>query len=241
MLTIRNRYLDLERGSVVLDLGCGEGRHVHGLFMEDGVTAIGVDLDMASLFKARDGLTHLPAKDVDDEDVTGFTCASALSLPFADNTFDAVICSEVLEHIADYPAVLAEFRRILKPGGRLAVSVPHRWTEVICWRLAPPPNGYPFAPGGHIRIFEDEALKIEIETYGFTATRKHHAHGLHTPWWWLQCAFWQSRDTNPLAKAWHRMLVWDIMKRPWITRALDTLLSPFIGKSVVLYFHGDQK
>jgi hypothetical protein len=37
-------------------------------------------------------------------------------------------------------------------------------------------------------------------------------------------------------RLYHRLLVWDLMKRPWITRAIDTLLNPVMGKSVVLYF-----
>jgi hypothetical protein len=43
-------------------------------------------------------------------------------------------------------------------------------------------------------------------------------------------------DAHPLAKAYHRVLVWDIMKRPVATRAAERVLSPMIGKSVVVYF-----
>ena len=37
-------------------------------------------------------------------------------------------------------------------------------------------------------------------------------------------------------RLYHRLLVWDLMKQPWVTRAIDTLLNPIMGKSVVLYF-----
>ena len=60
----------------------------------------------------------------------------ALSLPFSDNYFDRLICSEVLEHIPDYSGALAEIWRITKPGGRIGISVPHRWPEQICWLLS---------------------------------------------------------------------------------------------------------
>jgi len=56
------------------------------------------------------------------------------------------------------------------------------------------------------------------------------------PYWWLKCLFWRS-DAEPWpVRFYHRLLVWDLMKRPWITRAIDTLLNPVMGKSVVLYF-----
>ena len=111
----------------------------------------------------------------------------------------------------------------------------------MCWRLAPPPGGYPFEPGGHIRIFDDTALKYELVNAGFTFQRKHHAHGLHSPYWWLKCALWDQRDTHWLIKLYHNFLVWDLMKKPILTRFLDAITSPIMGKSVALYFEANEK
>ncbi|MEO1786169.1 MAG: SAM-dependent methyltransferase, partial [Pseudomonadota bacterium] len=61
---------------------------------------------------------------------------------------------------------------------------------------------------------------------------------LHAPYWWLKCAFWSRRDDHPLVNAYHRFLVWDLMKKPWLTKGLDAVLSPVMGKSLVLYFNG---
>ena len=61
------------------------------------------------------------------------------------------------------------------------------------------------------------------------------AHGLHSPYWWLKCAVGVKNDDNPLVKAYHQLLVWDITRAPWPTRLADNLLSPVIGKSVVVY------
>lgn len=238
MLTARFRYLGLKPGDRVLDLGCGEGRHSHGLHMVGGLEVVGVDLDQASLEKAREGLETLPPRRPDDPHTTRFQTGDATRLDFADNTFDVVICSEVLEHLPDYDAALVEIRRILKPDGRLCVTVPRAWPERLCWRLAPPPDGYAFQPGGHIRIFDDVELRCAVQQHGFSLYHRHHAHGLHAPYWWLKCAFWARRDDHPLVKAYHRFLVWDIMKKPWLTRGLDAVLSPFMGKSLVLYFRG---
>ncbi len=52
--------------------------------------------------------------------------ADALNLPFVDGSVDAVVMLDIVEHIADPAAVLAEARRVLRPGGCLVVSVPHR-------------------------------------------------------------------------------------------------------------------
>lgn len=236
MLTARFKHLALQPGDRVLDLGCGEGRHAHGLHMLGGLDVVGVDLDDASLDKAREGLGTLPPRDDGDAHRTRFLRGDATALDFVDDTFDAVICSEVLEHLPDYDAALLEMRRVLKPGGRLCITVPHAWPERLCWRLAPPPDGYPFQPGGHIRIFDEVDLRYAVERRGFRLFCRHHAHGLHPPLWWLKCAFWSRRDDHPLVTAYHGFLVWDLMKKPWLTRGLDALLSPVMGKSLVLYF-----
>jgi hypothetical protein len=60
-------------------------------------------------------------------------------------------------------------------------------------------------------------------------------HGLHSPYWWLKCAVGVDNDSHPLVKAYHRLLVWDIVERPLSTRLAERLLDPVIGKSVVLY------
>ncbi|HCG70405.1 MAG TPA: SAM-dependent methyltransferase, partial [Gammaproteobacteria bacterium] len=54
--------------------------------------------------------------------------------------------------------------------------------------------------------------------------------------WWLKCLLWDSADDNVLVRGYHRMLVWDLMQRPWLTQTLDRLFNPVLGKSVVMYF-----
>ena len=70
---------------------------------------------------------------------------------------------------------------------------------------------------------------------GLRLRGSHHAHALHSPYWWLRCAVGVDRDKHPLVRAYHRLLVWDIVQAPLLTRALDRILNPLLGKSLVVY------
>ena len=86
---------------------------------------------------------------------------------------------------------------MLKPGGRLCVSVPRQWPEWICWQLS---EQYRTTPGGHIRIFDATHLRQEIQQQGFEFVGRGSAHALHVPYWWLKCLFWR-REPEPSLRA----------------------------------------
>ncbi|MEE8056617.1 MAG: class I SAM-dependent methyltransferase [Pseudomonadales bacterium] len=232
MQTVDFKYLPLESGDTVLDLGCGEGRHVISVYLEQDVTAIGVDLCFNDLQIAQERF-QLFYKPDNSRKYFGLSAANALHLPFADNTFDKIICSEVLEHIADFNGALEEIERVLKPGGLFCASVPRTWPEKICWFFS---DAYHSMEGGHLRIFEARKLKAQIEALGFTSFHRHWAHALHAPFWWLKCMLWNTQDNSWLIKQYHRFLVWDLMVQPVVTRTLEKILNPVMGKSIVMYF-----
>lgn len=235
MQTVDRHFLPLAPGQRVLDLGCGEGRHAIAVNAVDGLDVVGVDLSPADLATARERHRDFRGNAADDgaAPLFGLLVGDALRLPFADACFDVVICSEVLEHIPDFRAALREIARVLKPGGRLCASVPRPWCERICWRLA---RDYHQVRGGHLRIFRIPDLRREIEDCGLESYHEHGAHALHSPYWWLQCLFWRSRERNWLVRQYHRLLVWDMMSNPAFTRRLERALNPVLGKSVVMYF-----
>lgn len=232
MKTVDYLKFGLQPGDAVLDLGCGEGRHVIAAYAEHAVTAVGVDLGAADLRTAQQRMQAFDEPANPDKQWL-FLCANGLRLPFADASFDKVICSEVLEHVPDYEAMLREIDRVLKPGGTFCASVPRFWPEWLCWALS---ADYHANEGGHIRIFRARQLRRQIESLGFRFYARHWAHALHVPFWWLKCLFWRDQEQSRLVRAYHRLLVWDLMQRPWLTRMLERLLNPVMGKSVVLYF-----
>ncbi len=232
MQTVNFDTVGLTAGDQVLDLGCGEGRHVIGAYLNQDVHVVGVDLCFDDIKIAADKASDFINPALDDRQLS-FSVGNALELPFADNTFDKVICSEVLEHIPDYAGALQEIERVLKPGGLFAASVPRFAPEWVCWALS---DEYHANEGGHVRIFKEKQLRKDIEATGFRFFGRHWAHALHSPYWWLQCMFWDTKDNNPLVKAYHKLLVWDMMEHPKLTRNLERLLNPLIGKSVVMYF-----
>ena len=121
----------------------------------------------------------------------------------------------------------------MKTGGILGVSVPRFGPEWVCWKLS---DAYHEVPGGHVRIFKANRLRQDIEAQGLVFFRRHWAHALHVPYWWLKCAFWNPEKDAPVVRAYHRFLVWDLMDHPPLTRGLEKIMNPIMGKSVVMYF-----
>jgi len=157
----------------------------------------------------------------------------ALQLPFGDGEFDRVVAAEVLEHISADIAAIEEMVRVLRPGGTIAVTVPRWLPEIINWKLS---DDYHNVPGGHIRIYSDKELIGKLANAGLLYVGTDYAHGLHSPYWWIKCAVGVRNDDHPLAKAYHRLLVWEIMKQPRSLQMAAKVLDPVIGKSMVLYF-----
>jgi SAM-dependent methyltransferase len=234
LLTINYKILSFKDGDKLLDVGCGEGRHVIHACLEHNIFGVGVDLSMRDLKTTAERFA--PFAKYNHNNCFSIQQTDASKLPFADKSFDKIICSEVLEHIENYPAVLQEINRVLKPNGILAVSVPRAWPEKICWRLS---AAYHQVEGGHIRIFNARQLRVEIESLGFAFTHRYWAHALHSPFWWLKCLCWDWQDNSWLIKTYHRLLVWDLMQKPWLTQTLEKLLNPVLGKSVVMHFRKD--
>ena len=231
MLTVDYDRLDVRPGMTVLDLGCGEGRHAFEAYRR-GADVIAVDWGVSEVATTKRWLGAIAeAGEAPEQARFEVVRGDLRTLPVPDASVDRVIASEVLEHIHDDVAAMAEIARVLKPGGRVAVTVPRYGPERICWALS---DEYHANEGGHIRIYTASVVRSRLASVGLAPGASHHAHSLHAPFWWLKCAVGVERDTAAV-RAYHRLLVWDLTKRPWLTRAAERVLDPLFGKSLVVY------
>ena len=156
-------------GRRVLDVPCGQGFYLHRYsFVEPLCTAIGVELEPRTLARAGRALRGLGVP---------LTNASVYELPFDADSFDAVICSEVLEHLDDDVAGLREVRRVVRPGGTVAITVPHAnypfWWDPINKTLEAfigrAIRRGPLAGiwAGHRRLYTRTALRSAVIEAGF--------------------------------------------------------------------------
>ena len=233
MITVDFSRLDIRPGFKVLDIGCGSGRHLGEISRFKDVLAVGSDLCLEDLKQAGERLRFHEQVGEHGGGPWGLLVCDITRLPYPDQTFDLVICSEVLEHIPDHRQAVSELVRVLKPGRNLVVSVPRRLPERLCWALS---EDYYNSNGGHLRIYKKDQVISLVEEAGVSKWAEHHAHALHSPYWWLKCLMGPTRRDSGLVNLYHSFLVWDLMKRPRLTRTLETLLNPVMGKSLVLYF-----
>jgi SAM-dependent methyltransferase len=232
VLTVDYDRLEVGRGDVLLDLGCGFGRHAFEA-AKRGASVVALDAGAEEVAQVRATFgAMIEVGELTAEHPATAVQGDALSLPFPEGTFDRVIASEVLEHIPDDIAAMRELSRVLRPGGSMAVTVPRCVPEAINWALS---DEYHDTPGGHVRIYRRSTLERRLSSAGLVPTGFHHAHGLHSPYWWLRCLVGPRNDTHPAVAVYHKVLVWDIVKAPPLTRGVDRVLSPFIGKSLVVY------
>ena len=231
MLTFNLTKYELNESGIMLDVGCGEGRHIFGIMQEHPeMKCIGLDMDNDSLHKAEEGYEYFKSiSNVGAEFLKG----SAYSLPFLDNSLDLIVCSEVLEHLHQYNDAVKEIHRVLKPGGKFYASVPAWWPEKICWALS---KDYQNQPGGHLRIFNQSGLVSEIEESGFKFLSSDRFHSIHAPYWWLRCFFWNTQDSNFVVNGYKKMLERHILKKPFFLDFIDKIFNPFLGKSFSMYF-----
>jgi len=238
VLTVDFERFPVGPGDRVLDMGCGGGRHAFALYRR-GADVVALDMDAAELkdvagmFAAMAEAGEAPAQAT----ATALR-GTAYALPFDDDSFDRIVAAEVLEHLPDDRRAMAELFRVLKPGGLMAVTVPRWGPELLCWALS---SAYHEVEGGHVRIYRGDELRRRLEATGLELVDLHHTHALHAPYWWLKCAVGVDNGDHPAVQAYHRLLVWDMMRAPKITRLAERVLDPVIGKSLVVYLRKPER
>ena len=144
----------LGRGRHALDLGCGDGRLTE-LIPADRVTA--ADVSAVALGRARRRLPGAALVELEPD----------AALPFEDSAFDLVLCAETIEHVRDLQRLLSELRRVLEPGGRLALTTPahSRATGIDVVVRGFERHFDPLSP--HIRFLTRRSLARLLDEMGF--------------------------------------------------------------------------
>ena len=228
MLTVDFQKLPLRPGDLVLDAGCGEGRHTFECFRRD-CSILGMDLDHRSLLKARYMLEQMRGR----RDAAGrfsLLRGDALRFPFPDETFDKVICAEVIEHVQDEHLAMTELARILKIRGKIAVTVPTLITEHLYDKLSPQ---YFRTPGGHIRKVTPSALASSMEENGLRIYAVGFAHAFHSPYWMLRCIFGLHDEKAAVPRLYRQFLHLALFSKP--LRLAEKICNSLFPKSIILY------
>jgi len=234
VLTVRFDRLGVQPGDLVLDAGAGFGRHVFEMARQ-GCQVVALDYAADEVVQTRGTLgAMVAAAEIPESRYVGVLRGDATRLPFATGSFDRVITSEVLEHIQDDTAAINELVRVLRPGGTFAATVPSWLPEKINWMLSDEYHA-PKSVGGHVRIYSATELKAKLRAAGLTLIGSHHAHALHSPYWWLRCAVGPTRQDHPLVSRYRKMLEWEIIKQPSGMKFVERALAPVLGKSFVIY------
>ncbi len=152
---LRRSFLvaDLRLGMRVLDLGCGAGEFT-ALAAEAGASVVGIEVAQAALVRAR---TAHPGVDFRSTEIDG-------PLPLADNSFELVWASEVIEHVADTARWLSEVRRVLVPGGRLLITTPsHGRLRLAIGGI----ERFSEPLGDHLHLYTRRSLRELLVQFGF--------------------------------------------------------------------------
>ena len=228
MLTVDFRRLSLGQGEIALDAGCGEGRHLFECFRRP-CSVFGMDLSHQSLLKAR---SVLEGMDERNEAKGHFFLlqGDALCFPFRDSTFDKIICAEVMEHVVNDRQGMMELARILKNGGKIAVTVPTLMTEYLYDILSPE---YFRTPGGHVRKVIPQDLARAMEEHSLRVFAVGFAHAFHSPYWMLRCIFGLHQEKAIIPFIYRKFLLLALLSRP--LRIIEKICNYSFPKSIILY------
>lgn len=215
----------------LLDVGCGTGRHLVEAARRD-CCVVGLDSERDDLVLAK-GYLYCLWREGGLKARVNLVAAQGERLPFEEGSFDRIVCTEVLEHVPDDRGLIAEFVRLLRPGGTMAVSVPDRVTETVLWRLT---ALHHVAFKEHVRIYDRRRLQRLLEGVGFKVFASRRCHSLESLRWSVA---WMGGGETDFSRRFSD--VWDDFVEARVSRgsrvlsAMEGLGNLVAPKSLVMY------
>lgn len=194
---IRLDYLKVNKNTMLLDVGCGRGTTLVP-FSKLTKIAVGVDLNRNSLITAK-------AKDNDTSKAL-LVNGLADKLPFKEETFDVVVCREMLEHVDKPSVTLKELSKVLRPNGYLCLTVPNSRTEKLLSFI----NPKWMEICGHSSLFTALELNSLLSNAGFKIFTQSGERFFYTYFWFFHCILRTTHDQTgrPLNNEWLTKLLY---------------------------------
>lgn len=228
VVSIDLEELDVRPGDRVLDLGCGSGRFSLPM-LKRGYRMVSADLDEPRLklfheLAHKDNLEGRPTR------------SDAANLAFETACFDAVVCREMLERIADPAPVMDEIRRVLRPGGRLCIIVPSSHTER--WFQWVNPEWLEMC--GHLHVYSRKELTQILEAAGFQVLDVRGRNFFYSLFWFFHTLAKTHHDgTGAIQEHWtlaHRIQnFWRRLGNGRLKRGIEAIGNLLFPKSYLYY------
>ena len=230
MITVEPALLGIKDGDIILDAGCGNGRHSWEVYNNHS-SVIALDVDTVSIKKNWYVLQSL-RQERSIKSSYHLLIADVTRLPFKAGRFDRIICSEVLEHIPEDKSAVEELIRVMSKDGTLGISVPHYLAESICWKLSRDYYGF---PGGHIRRYRTRDLLALADSSDLSIYAVRYKHALHSFYWIMRCVFGIKKEHALIPRLYNKLLTWDLRSKHRAFGWLEGLLNHVCPKSVAIY------
>lgn len=229
MLTVKLNLLQILEKDVVLDAGCGAGRHTMEASKWHSSKFVAVDRSLSELKRLKYVLDLMAEKGELNGNVV-LIVGDVLQLPFKDEAFTKIICTEVLEHLHEDVRGMEEMVRVLKNHEELVVSVPTPYTEHLFGNLS---YEYFRTPGGHVRIYKKKELLQKLRKSGLRILYVCREHAFHSIFWMLKCLCGLDNQDALIPALWEKLLIFSTQIK--LLKKIENFWNNLFPKSIVVY------
>ncbi|MHA1208736.1 MAG: class I SAM-dependent methyltransferase [Candidatus Freyarchaeota archaeon] len=229
MLTVKLNLLQILEKDVVLDAGCGAGRHTMEASKWHSSKFVAVDRSLSELKRLKYVLDLMAEKGELNGNVV-LIVGDVLQLPFKDEAFTKIICTEVLEHLHEDVKGMEEMVRVLKNHEEMVVSVPTPYTEHLFGNLS---YEYFRTPGGHVRIYKKKELLQKLRKSGLRILYICREHAFHSIFWMLKCLCGLDNQDALIPALWEKLLIFSTQIK--LLKKIENFWNNLFPKSIVVY------